>query len=228
MGKPAKIFLLALCLGWSILAASASAAEEGEGEVAGGVWDTSELGVKVLLKHAQNVTAPQNENDKPKDSSCLVFLLYSTSCPFSREAYADVENLSRQYNDTVAFVALEKSLSSLTFLMQFGFHAVPQLLIYSPKGREKLRWRDSHGALHDYLRKLTSNPNISCNIATFSDVFPEVVREPKPVEWSDGSRELANYCWVIVGVLLVYYLSTSKYVRGYGWAREDDARSKDE
>lgn len=73
-----------------------------------------------------------------------------------------------------------------------------------------------------------AQPNISCNIATFSDVFPEVVREPKPVEWSDGSRELANYCWVIVGVLLVYYLSTSKYVRGYGWAREDDARSKDE
>ena len=73
-----------------------------------------------------------------------------------------------------------------------------------------------------------AQPNISCNIATFNDVFPEVVREPKPVEWRDGSQELANYCWVIVGVLLVYYLLTSKYVRGYGWAREDDARSKDE
>ena len=35
-----------------------------------------------------------------------------------------------------------------------------------------------------------AQPNISCNIATFNDVFPEVVREPKPVEWRDGSQEL--------------------------------------
>ena len=73
-----------------------------------------------------------------------------------------------------------------------------------------------------------AQPNISCNIATFSAVFHKVVREPKPMEWKDGSQELAKVTWVIVGVLLVYYLSTSKYVRRYGWARGDDARSKDE
>ena len=91
------------------------------------VWNTEENSVKLLLKHTQNVTAA---GDSSKHS-CLVFLLYSTDCPFSKEFYHDFEQLSQEYL-SVAFVAMEKSLSSLNFLMQFGFQAVPQVLIYSP------------------------------------------------------------------------------------------------
>ena len=47
-----------------------------------GVWNTKEAGVKVFLKHAQNVTAKAERVDGSEP--CLVFLLYSTTCPFSK------------------------------------------------------------------------------------------------------------------------------------------------
>ncbi len=52
---------------------------------------------------------------------------------------------------------MEKSLSSLNFLMQFGFHAVPQILVYSPAGRDKLRGSEKLTALQDYLKNLLAN-----------------------------------------------------------------------
>ena len=50
--------------------------------------------------------------------------------------YTTIEDLSHQYNQSVAFVAMDNSLSSLNFLMQFGFHAVPQVLVYSPVSKK--------------------------------------------------------------------------------------------
>ena len=103
-----------------------------------------------MLQRAQNLTASDADGRPP----CLVFLLYSTSCPFSRTLYDDVEALSAQYGKRVAFVAMEKSHSSLNLLMQFGFHAVPQIVVYSPAGREKLRGSNKTTALRNYLRNV--------------------------------------------------------------------------
>ena len=114
------------------------------------LWNTRERGLRRVLQRAQNLTASDADGRPP----CLVFLLYSTSCPFSRTLYDDVEALSAQYRKRVAFVAMEKSHSSLNLLMQFGFHAVPQIVVYSPAGREKLRGSNKTTALRNYLRNV--------------------------------------------------------------------------
>jgi len=174
-------------------------------EERGGLVDTTEAGVKLLLDHAQNLSVASEDGDV--NESCLVFLLYSTSCPFSKRLYSDVEELSLQYDKSIAFVAMEKTHSSLNLLMQFGFHAVPQVVVYSPSGRDKLKGSDKQTTLRNYLQGLVANPNVSCNIASFKDVLPLVERESKPTTWTDGSQEMTRITWIVVACLGVFYLS---------------------
>jgi hypothetical protein len=129
MSHLALLFVVALGLGLPSLSLAKQQANSADGVPMTGVWESNEQGVKLLLKHVQNCTAASEAEEL---DPCLVFLLYSTSCPFSREMYTTIEGLSHQYNRSVAFVAMDNALSSLNFLMQFGFHAVPQVLIHSP------------------------------------------------------------------------------------------------
>ncbi|WZN58534.1 hypothetical protein HKI87_01g00570 [Chloropicon roscoffensis] len=168
------------------------------------LWNTREPGLRRVLQRAQNLTASDADGRPP----CLVFLLYSTSCPFSRTLYDDVEALSAQYGKRVAFVAMEKSHSSLNLLMQFGFHAVPQIVVYSPAGQEKLRGSNKTTALRNYLRNVEGKQREwKCDSKAFDGVLPAGEREPRPTEWRDGSQEMARVTWCIVGLLGLYYAS---------------------
>ncbi len=69
-----------------------------------------------------------------------------------------------------------------------------------------------------------AKPGVSCNVATFAQVLPEVERLAKPEEadWVDGSQEMARTTWAIVAALsLVYalpklYNKTVRLTKGSG------------
>jgi len=208
-------------MGRSVFARKASEKNKLNGEL----WNTDEKGVETVLQHSRNETFGRDV--------CAVFLLYGSTCVFSREMYRDLKQLSREYASRMPFVALDKSQASLHFLMHHGFHAVPQVIFASNAGRVLLQGGDEK-SLRENLETARQSHNASCDIAAFKDVLPGVLRIEGEIIWTDRHKEVARWAWFVLLALAAMWAggraakATARWKRRRALRRASTGRDDDD
>ena len=206
----------------------------------GGMRDVDEAVVIDFLRRAHNTSAIGSEDGLPSwrggmgrapQHACLVFLLYSASCAFSRDSYERVSALSEdpRYADRFAFVSMDKRAASLSFLMRNEFHAVPQIVVASPAGLARLRGSDDADHVSSRLDAVLDHPNVTCARHALPLPAPQEQRAEggEAIVWHDARDEATAWaagavvCMAAAAIGMRAWERLRPWTSGDGHAHED-------